>query len=92
MMSTGKSFKQKEGKFEAKVKLGSSDVTQAFSLMTDQQLPHVDIFKLEKNKLFAGNFWMNGGAKGISKSIDKTGGGRYTKDFHIYSLEWGEGK
>lgn len=92
MISTGKSFSQKEGKFIAKVKLGNSDVTQAFSLMTDQKLPHVDIFKLERNKLFAGNFWMNGGSKGISKSIDKTGGGRYTKDFHIYSLEWSEGK
>ena len=92
MVSSAKSFSQKEGIFKAKVKLGKSGVTQAFSLMTDQMLPHVDVFKLENNKLFAGNFWKNGGKNGISKSMDKTGGGRYSNDFHVFSLEWGDGK
>ncbi|MCF8379806.1 MAG: family 16 glycosylhydrolase [Bacteroidales bacterium] len=92
MISTAKSFSQKEGKFIAKVKLGNSGVTQAFSLMTDMNLPHVDVFKYENNKLFAGNFWKNDGKNGISKSVGKTGGGRYTNDFHIFSLEWSEGK
>lgn len=92
MISTAKSFNQKEGIFKAKVKFGDSGVTQAFSLMTDQILPHVDVVKFEKNKLFAGNFWKNGGKTGISKSIGKTGGGRYKNDFHIFSLEWTEGK
>ncbi|MCK4920918.1 MAG: family 16 glycosylhydrolase [Bacteroidales bacterium] len=92
MISTAKSFNQKEGIFKAKVKFGNSGVTQAFSLMTDQILPHIDVVKFEKKKLFAGNFWKNGGRTGFSKSIGKTGGSRYKKDFHIYSLEWTEGK
>ena len=89
MISSAKSFSQKEGLFKAKVKLGNSGVTQALSLMAEEMLPHVDIFKLQNNKLFAGNFWKNGE---IRKSISKTGGGRYTKDYFIYSLEWGDGK
>ena len=92
MVSTAKGFNQKNGVFKAKVKLGKSGVTQAFSLMTDQILPHVDVFKLENNKLFAGNFWKTSDKNGFSKSIDKTGGSRYSNDFHIFSLEWGEGK
>lgn len=89
MISSAKAFNQKEGLFMAKVKLGSADVTQAFSLMTDEMLPHVDVFKMERNKLYAGNFWKNGK---IEKSLTRTGGSRYTKDFFIYSLEWGNGK
>ena len=89
MLSSAKGFSQKEGLFKAKVKLGGSDVTQALSLMTEEMLPHVDIFKLQRNKLYAGNFWKNGS---LQKSITKTGGGRYTKDYFIYSLEWSEGK
>lgn len=92
MISTAKSFNQKEGIFKAKVKFGDSGVTQAFSLMTDQILPHIDVVKFENNKLFAGNFWKNGGRTGISKSIGKTGGSRYKNNFYIFSLEWSEAK
>ncbi len=92
IISTGKSFRQKFGLIKAKVKIGQSGVTQSFSLLADQMIPHIDIFKYEKNKLFAANFWKNGSKEGISKSISKTGGQRYTHDYFIYSLEWHPGK
>ena len=92
IINTGKSFRQKYGLIKAKVKIGNSGVSQSFSLLGDQMLPHVDVFRYEKNKLFAGNFWKNGSKEGFSKSMTKTGGSRYTNDYYIYSLEWRPGK
>jgi beta-glucanase (GH16 family) len=92
LVSTGKSFRQKYGRFEAKVKIGNSAVAQAFSLLAEQMIPHVDIFRFEGNKLKAGNFWKNGSNETISKSLSKTSGSRYTNDYYIYSLEWAPGK
>ena len=90
LISSAKGFKSKYGIFEAKVRIANSGVTQAFSLMTDQILPHIDIFRFEKGKMYAGNFWMNG--KGMNKTISSTGGSKFFKDFFIYSLEWQPGK
>lgn len=91
MVSTAKSFKQKCGIFKAKVKFGNTDVTQAFSLQTEGMLPHIDIAKVDKNKLFSGNFWKKEG-KAISSSLSKTSAGRYKSNFYIFSLEWEPGK
>jgi hypothetical protein len=87
MISSAKSFKLKYGVFKAKLKFGNSDVTQAFSLQSDEMLPHIDIAKADKNKFFAGNFWKSGESV-VSKSLSKTGAGRYKSDFYIISLEW----
>jgi beta-glucanase (GH16 family) len=92
ILASSKDVNFKYGLFKAKVKIGSSGVTQAFSLMAGQMLPHIDVFRYDRNKLSAGSFWKNGSKEGISKSVDKTGGSRYTRDFFIYSLEWEPGK
>ncbi len=93
LISTGKSFKKRYGRFEAKVKIGNSAVSQAFSLMADQMLPHIDILRYDGNKLKAGNFWKAAsGNNGASSSQDKTGGSKYTGDYFIYSLDWTPGK
>ena len=92
LIITGDIFRQKYGLYEAKVKIAPTGVTQSFSLLADRILPHVDVFKFEKNKLNAGNFWNNGSDKGFNKSLSKSSGSRYTKDYFIYSLEWLPGK
>ncbi len=92
LISSGNNFRQKYGLYEAKVKIAPTGVTQSFSMLADRILPHVDVFKFEKNKLNAGNFWNNGYDKGFSKSVSKSSGSRYSKDFFIYSLEWLPGK
>jgi len=89
LVSSAKGFRGRYGVYEAKVRLADSGVTQAFSLMTEKILPHVDIFRFEKGKLFTGNFW-NGGAS-VNKSLSSTGGKKFSKDFFIYSLEWQPG-
>ena len=88
LLSSAKGYNSRYGLYKAKVRIGASGVTQAFSLMSDQMLPHIDVFKFENNRLFAGNFWKNGNKKGFTSSVDKTRGSRYTSDFFIYSLEW----
>jgi beta-glucanase (GH16 family) len=90
IISTAKSFSQAYGVIEAKVKFGNSGVTQAFSLMSEQMLPHVDIAKFEKGKIFAGSFWKN--ASTVGKSVSSAGGGKYSADYHIYTLIWEAGK
>lgn len=90
MLSTGKSFSQAYGLIEAKVKFGNSGVTQAFSLMSELMLPHIDVLKYDKGKIFAANFWK--GSSSIEKSLTSAGGGKYSSDFHIVSLLWEAGK
>jgi beta-glucanase (GH16 family) len=90
LISSANSFSQAYGVIEAKVKFGNSSVTQAFSLMSDQILPHIDVVKFEKGKVYASSFWNNG--SGISKSVSSAGGGKYTGDYHIYTLIWEAGK
>ncbi len=92
LISTAKSANFMQGLFKAKVKIGKSDVTQAFSLQAMQILPHIDVFRYENNKLKAGNFWKNNGKNGIGKSLETTRGSRFSNDFFIYSLEWQPGK
>ncbi len=90
MISSANSFSQAYGVIETKVKFGNSGVSQAFSLMSDQIIPHVDIIKFEKGKIFTANFWKNG--TGISKSVSSAGGGKYCTDYHIFTLIWEAGK
>ena len=90
MISTAKSFSQAYGVIEAKVKFGNSEVSQAFSLMAEQMLPHVDIVKYEKGKITAANFWKNG--SGVEKSRSSAGGSKYSSDYYIYTLVWEAGK
>ncbi len=88
LISTGKGFKQKYGLFKAKIKMASSDLTQAFWMVSEGLVPHIDVAKYEKGKMYSNFFWKNEGAAVPSRSITKTGGNRFTNNFHIFSLEW----
>jgi hypothetical protein len=89
LISTGKSFRQKYGKVRAKVRMSGAPVRQAVWMVADKILPHVDVAKIEKGKLFYGNFWGNIAEKGgVRKKIAKKGAGKFTSDYFIYSIEW----
>lgn len=92
LVSTGKSFRQKFGIFKAKVKMAGTDMTQAFWMVSDGLVPHIDVAKFEKGKLYSSYFWSPRAGQAPSKSISKTGGSRYTNDFFIFSLEWSPNK
>ena len=92
LISTGSSFRQKFGIFKAKIKMSDNDVTQAFWMVGDGMVPHIDVARYDKGKLFSNFFWSNREGQAPSKSVSKTGGSRYTSDFFIVSLEWSPGK
>ena len=89
LISTGNSFRQKYGIFEAKIKFSlKNPVTHAFWMLSDQILPHVDIAKIQK-KLVLSNIWGNiAESNDIKKNISKLGASKFSKDFFIYTLEW----
>lgn len=86
MISTAKSFKQKYGVFNAKIKMAGGSVAQAFWMVSETMLPHIDVARFENGKLYSNYFW--GGGSSAHKSLSKTGGAKYADEYFIYTLEW----
>ncbi len=87
LVNTGKSFRQKYGKFEAKIRFNqNAPVSHAFWMVSDRKVPHVDVVKFDKHLSF-NNFWRNG-SPSIRQNSNKVKLGKYAKDFYIYGLEW----
>lgn len=90
MLSTAHSFRQKYGKFEAKIKIDSeTPVFQAFWLKGERILPEIDIFKFNthENKKMLMTSAVGNAEKHKEKST-KFNGGSLAKDFYIYSIDW----
>jgi len=90
MISTGKSFRQKYGRVEAKIKIPSSPgLIHAFWLSGNAVLPQVDVFKYSNNKLYFSTFWSDkSGVNGANKDVESIPASTFTKGYFIYSLEW----
>ena len=86
MLSSARSFKQKYGVFNAKIKMAGGSVAQAFWMVSETMLPHIDVARFENGKLYSNYFW--GGGSSTHKSISKTGGAKYADEYFIYTLEW----
>jgi beta-glucanase (GH16 family) len=89
MLSTANSIRQLYGKFEAKVKFQNNSAFQAFWMVGEKMLPHIDVAKYENGRLHMANFWNSTGSNGmIGNSISRFSGAKFTRDFYIYTLEW----
>ncbi|HAM99398.1 MAG TPA: hypothetical protein DCQ26_12390 [Marinilabiliales bacterium] len=93
MLSTAHSFRQKYGKFEAKIKIDANfPVYQAFWLKGEKILPEVDVFKFnmdKRNRFQMSNIWGDANDfKKARKATSKINGSAFAKDYFIYSLEW----
>ncbi|MFW6275952.1 MAG: glycoside hydrolase family 16 protein [bacterium] len=93
IISTGQSFRQQYGRFEAKVKFSSTfPVVNAFWMVGERITPHINIFKT----IFPGSRMIEAGivydvtGKGITESTKKVNGTRFTNNYFIYSLDWTE--
>jgi len=88
VLNTGNSFKQKYGRFEAKIKLKNhSQVQNSFWMVADKSLPHIDILKTANGgKLNSGNFW--GSEDAPQKNQFKIKGVDLNKGYFIYTLDW----
>jgi len=83
IINTGKSFRQKYGIFQAKVKLNTAvGPRHAFYLLADKITPHIDVCRSGKGKVWM-DFFTNG-----KRSARTSIGGKYGRDFYIYTLEW----
>ena len=82
LVNTGTSFRQKYGLFTAKIKLGDPNAKNAFWMLGDKIIPHIDICRTSKGKVWFNYF----NAKG--NNVKTSLGSRYSNDFFIYSLEW----
>jgi beta-glucanase (GH16 family) len=86
LISTAKSFRQKYGVFNAKIKMAGGSVSQAFWMLSDTMLPHIDVARFENGKLYCNYFW--GAGNSPQKSLSKTGGAKYANEYFIYTLDW----
>ncbi len=93
LISTGESFRQKYGTFEAKIKLNEAkDIQNVFWMVGNTMLPHIDITKAGK-KLAIGNAWGNShDLKSTQRFSNSLGRNRFAKDYFIYTFEWLPGK
>lgn len=89
LVNTGKSFRQKFGTFEAKIKFHDAhEIQNAFWMVSKMMVPHINIAKAN-GKIIVGNAW--GDAKDLkkiheySKKYKRT---KFSEDFYIYTMEW----
>lgn len=93
LINTGKSFRQKYGAFEAKVRMHPSQaVYHAFWMLADKSVPHIDIFRFSGQKrksIGISNYWQSTGKRDdINRTHENIAGPDFSKGFFIYRLEW----
>ncbi len=82
LINTGKSFRQKYGLFEAKIKVSNNqNVLNAFWMVGDKNLPHVDVLKSLKKSSLGVQTDSSSQQKFLSRS-------KFASDYHVISLEW----
>jgi hypothetical protein len=82
IVSTGNSFRQKFGTFQAKVKLGNPAAKSAFWMLSDKITPHIDVCRTANGKVQFDYFATP------DKRAKSSAGSRYANDFYIFTLEW----
>lgn len=82
LINSGKSFRQKYGLFEAKIKVSSNQkIMNAFWMVGENTQPHIDVFKAF-NKCSVG-------LQSNNSVQQKTfGRSKFASDYYIFSLEW----
>lgn len=90
MISTAASFRQRYGRFEAKVKLNRSAVTSCFWMLGDSEVPHVEVMKCQNDGVRMGRVYSY--KTDIKSDIELLRGIDLGNDYYIFTLEWTENK
>lgn len=94
LISTGQSFRQQFGRFEAKIKFNHTfPAAHTFWLLAEQIAPQINIIKTpekSKNKIEVGHFWAND--KHLLQKTQKLKIPGSPDQFYIYTLEWSKEK
>ena len=90
LLSTGQSFRQQYGRFEAKIKMSHNQpLSHNFWMVAETIAPQIDIFKYGsgnvKTMVAGTNQLKNKVPQQLTKAIN---GANFSSDFYIYSLEW----
>lgn len=90
LISTAAVFRQRYGRFEAKIKLNHSPVTACFWMLGNANVPHVEIMKCQADGVSMGRIYRH---KMESKSdIQPLKELPLGDEYYIFTLEWTEEK
>lgn len=91
LISTGQSFRQKHGKFEAKVRFSqAAPFVNAFWMVGEKMTPQIDVLKssIRKGKMVeCGLHTMNEKQDVLHQTLNIKGA-NFAGSYYIYSLEW----
>ena len=90
IINTGKSFRQKYGRFEAKIKLSNpNQAAHSFWMVSDTKSPHIDVLKSSPDgKLLIGNCFSENNQPSLNQF--KINGVDTSKGYFIYTLDWNQ--
>ena len=90
LISTGHSFRQKYGKFEAKIRLNHAyPLTHSFWMVSEKNVPQIDIMRYHDKSSKKINMGFHISENGSFKNINyNVTGANFSDNFYIYSLEW----
>ncbi|MCX6256587.1 MAG: glycoside hydrolase family 16 protein [Bacteroidia bacterium] len=86
LINNGEVFRQKYGIYKAKIRINnSSPVSQIFWMISEKQVPQIDIIRSDAGSKFSmSSFWRKDSKH--SSSVFK--GSKLCNNFYIFSLEW----
>ncbi len=91
LISTGQSFRQSGGRFEAKVRVKPQHpVFHAFWMVGDKMLPQVTIFKFgaKSGSKFEHGVYQTDSAGSASKSVGRLGLPTISEKFAVFTMDW----
>ncbi len=95
LISTGQSFRQLYGKFEAKVKIDhDANITHAFWMVGEKVAPQIDVFRFDNKspKLFNAGMHFLDAKNQPSHYLKQIQGDNFSSDYYIYTLIWAHDK
>lgn len=88
MISTASSFRQRYGRFEAKIRLNRAEVASCFWMLGDTDVPHIEVMRCIAEGVGTG-YVSNKRGEVVSQS-DLVKNISLGNDYYIFTLEWTE--
>lgn len=91
LISTGQSFRQSHGRFEAKVRVKPAHpIFQAFWMVGDKMLPQITIFKFgsKSGSKFEHGVYLSDGAERVSKKVGRLNLPSISEKFAVFTFDW----
>lgn len=90
LLSSATFLRQRYGRFEAKIKLCRSGLSQCFWLIGDTHLPHINVMKCDANGVSMGSICSSRAS--VSSNEEQLKTLELGNDYYIFTLEWTKDK